>query len=349
MAKAYQHKLAQLKDREHPFAPYVRILGKGKTGSRSLSGDEAFTAMRMILAGEVEDLQLGAFLMLLRVKEESAEELCGFVRAAREHIDAPVGEIAVDLDWSSYAGKKRQLPWFLLSCFALADQGVRVFMHGASGHTMGRLYTDDVLRQLNIPTASNWDDVKTQLQDSQFSFMPLEVLSPELKRIMDFRNYLGLRSPVHTLSRLLNPLAADYSMQSIFHPSYADSHQRAALTLNQPHAAVFKGEGGEIERKPEAVCTVKRVDKGNAFEQAWPRLLEGRQLQPEHLDIDALRALWRGGSSSHTLPHADTPYAEMAVIGTLAIALELLGKAPGPEEAMVLAREWWQQRNRDRL
>jgi len=66
-------------DAEHPFAPYVRILGKGKTGSRSLDFDEARSAFTMILRGTVEPVQLGAFLMLLRVKEETPEELAGFV------------------------------------------------------------------------------------------------------------------------------------------------------------------------------------------------------------------------------------------------------------------------------
>lgn len=341
MAKAYQHKLAQLKDTEHPFAPYVRILGKGKTGSRSLTYDEAFAAMSMIMRGEVEDIQLGAFLMLLRVKEESAAELSGFVQAAREHINAPINSIQVDLDWSSYAGKKRQLPWFLLSCFALADQGARIYMHGASGHTIGRLYTEDVLTQLGIPLANNWQDVEQQLDQHQFSFMPLQALCPELKRIIEFRNYLGLRSPVHTLSRLLNPLAAGYSMQSIFHPAYADSHQQAALDLGQPYAAVFKGEGGEIERKPEATCIVKCVAEGRTFEDNWPKLIDGRQTHPEQLDVEELRLIWQGKT--------DNPYAKLAITGTLAVALKLLGKADSQQAALELANDYWQQRNCDRL
>jgi len=131
---------------EHPFAQYVRILGKGKTGSRSLNADEAYAAMGMIMRGEVEDVQLGAFLMLLRVKEESCEELAGFVRAIRETLNAPV--IAADLDWASYAGKRRQQPWYLLAALALADSGLRVFMHGAAGHTVDRVYSGQVLNAL---------------------------------------------------------------------------------------------------------------------------------------------------------------------------------------------------------
>jgi anthranilate phosphoribosyltransferase len=64
---------------EHPFAEYIRILGKGKKGSRPLTQDEAYHAMKMILAEEVLPIQLGAFLMLMRVKEETPEELAGFL------------------------------------------------------------------------------------------------------------------------------------------------------------------------------------------------------------------------------------------------------------------------------
>jgi len=321
---------------EHAFAPYVRILGKGKTGSRSLSREEARDAMGMILRGEVKDVQLGAFLMLLRVKEESADELAGFVEAARAAVAAP--ELAVDLDWSSYAGKRRQLPWFLLSALTLADQGLRVFMHGAGGHTQGRMYTESALRALGIAPANNWREVEQALAARNFAFLPLRSLCPPLQAMIDLRNDFGLRSPVHTLVRLLNPLRAPYSIQSIFHPPYALRHQQASCDLGQPHACVFKGEGGEVERKPEAVCTVYSVHDGALGEESWPRLVEGRQEQPEILDIEHLRAVWRGA--------ARDSYGELAVISTLAIALRLLGRAADPQRAMAMAEDCWDRRDR---
>lgn len=328
------------KANEHAFAPYVRILGKGKTGSRSLTRDEARDAMRMILRGEVKEIQLGAFLMLLRVKEESADELSGFVEAAREVIAAPT-DIAVDLDWSSYAGKRKHLPWFLLSAFALADNGVRVFMHGASGHTKGRVYTENILNALGIESTTTWPDVSAALDQTQFAFMPLSNLCPPLQAMIDLRNDLGLRSPVHTLVRLLNPLRADYSLQSIFHPAYALHHQNASARLEQPHSSVFKGEGGEIERKPEALCKVHSVHDGVLSEEAWPKLIDGRQDQLENLDIEHLRNVWRG--------EANDEYGELAIIGTLAIALRLLGKTSSCDEAMQLAKDYWDDRNRNRV
>ena len=138
---------------EHPFAQYVRILGKGKNGSRALTQDEAYDAMKMIMANQVSPEQLGAFLMLMRVKEENAEELTGFVQAVRESFKIPKDHPNVQLDWSSYAGKRRQLPWFLLSTLVLAENGIKVFMHGASGHTAGRVYTKDVAPVIGLALA----------------------------------------------------------------------------------------------------------------------------------------------------------------------------------------------------
>ncbi|MBI3904378.1 MAG: hypothetical protein HY309_02150, partial [Pseudomonas fluorescens] len=86
---------------EHPFAQFVRILGKGKRGARDLTRVEAREAMGMVFDEKVEETQLGAFLMLLRHKEESAEEMAGFTEALRERLNPPA--LAVDLDWPTYA------------------------------------------------------------------------------------------------------------------------------------------------------------------------------------------------------------------------------------------------------
>src|SRR5690606_35860716 len=118
---------------EHPLAVFVRILGKGERGARDVTRVEARGAMGMLLDGRTEDTQLGAFLMLLRHKEESAAELAGFTEAVRERIQAP--DIAVDIDWPSYAGKKRHLPWYLLAAKCLAQNRVRILMHGGGAHT----------------------------------------------------------------------------------------------------------------------------------------------------------------------------------------------------------------------
>ncbi len=319
---------------EHLFAQYVRILGKGKTGSRALTFEEAQQAMAMILRGEVEDIQLGAFLMLLRVKEESPEELAGFVSAVREHIGAP--ELAVDLDWASYAGKRRQQPWYILAALALANAGYRIVMHGAAGHTEGRVYSQHTLAALGHEACTDWTQAEAALATSNFAFVPLQTFCAPLQRIIDLKRFFGLRSPVNTLTRLINPCAANYSLQSIFHPAYADSHQAAALRLGQANAAVFKGEAGEAERRPEADLRLHLIENGKAGIEEWPRLVSGRQEKLEQLPLEQLRAVWLGDAKDE--------YGELAVIGTIAIVLRLLGKVANADEAHRQAADLWQLR-----
>ena len=323
---------------EHPFAQYVRILGKGKNGSRALTQEEALDSFRMVMQDEVLPEQLGAYLMLLRVKEEEPEELAGFISAVHETIDLPANAPKVDLDWSSYAGKRRQLPWFILSNLLLAQNGVKIFMHGASGHTDGRLYTKDVLSELGIAPCTSLSEAAQRISDTGFAYLDLEFLSPKLHEIIEMRPILGLRSPVHTIARMLNPFDADYVMQGIFHPGYRPMHQEAALHLGMPHLAVIKGDGGEIERNPDAACLVQSVHDGKMSDEEWPAMFKTRHMKDEELKVPRLRGLWEGSETDE--------YGAAAAIGTTAIALKLLGRADSIDDAELMAADMWQTRNK---
>lgn len=325
---------------EHPFASYVRILGKGKKGSRSLTQQEAFDAMSMILASEVRPEQLGAFLMLLRVKEESPEELTGFVQAARLHAGAPES-LKVDLDWSTYAGKKRHLPWFLLVAFVLSENNVRVFMHGSKGHTPGRLYIEDMLSIFGLSASQNWQQVTEHLEQQQFAYLSITEMVPKLGEIIELRPILGLRSPVHTLCRLINPLEATCTVDGVFHPAYAPMHQKTSQLLGVQQGLTIRGDGGEAEIKPDADCEVRWIHKGELSDELWPRIYPQRFVKEEVLDPDLLLACWRGTIVNE--------YGEGAIISTLGTILILLGKKNDQESALVLARSWWENRNRARF
>lgn len=329
-----------LTEQEHPFAEFIKILGKGKKGSRPLTQDEAYRAMKMILANEVMPIQLGAFLMLMRIKEETCEELAGFVLAARESF-AFKPSIKVELDWSSYAGKRRHLPWFLLSTLLLAENGTKVFMHGAGGHTQGRVYTEKVLQFLGIAPANSLAEAEQQLLANNFSYLSLQHICQPLYDMINLRPVMGLRSPVHTLVRLLNPLQASHSIQGIFHPSYRQVHQNAALLVGEKNMAVLKGEGGETERNPDVECLVQSVREGELLDELWPELFARRHMKDEDLNPEKLAALWRG--------QLQDEFAEATVIATAAVALKLLGKAETQEAAHSLAETYWIERNRDSL
>lgn len=325
----------------HPFARFVRILGRGKTGTRSLELEEAHEAFSMILRGETEDLQLGAFLMLLRVKEESPEELAGFVQASRENMLSPPTDLTVDLDWSSYAGKRHQHPWFVLSMLLLAGAGHRVLVHGCSGHTPGRLYTEQVFTELGLPVAENWNAVEAALADHRPTYFPLETLCGPLAELVHLKPVLGLRSPVNTLTRMLNPCNARASLQSIFHPAYARLHQEADRLLGQPTAMVFKGESGEVELKPNADTRLYRLTTTGSDEILLKRSIDDRVAAVEAPLSAPLKALWRGDTTDD--------YGLRATLGTTAAALLLLDTSLSVPDAREQASDLWRDRDQERL
>lgn len=323
-------------NQEHPFAQYVRILGKGKKGSRSLTEQEAFDAMNMILSGQVEDVQLGAFLMLLRVKEESPEELSGFVKAVKKHI-LPPSDIEVDIDWSSYAGKRRHLPWFIFSILLLSQAGYRIFIHGASGHTHNRLYTEQVLDDLGFTIPNSWRQAESILNQTGFVYMPLRSISPKLAEMINLRHLMGLRSPVHSLSRLINPLNAPLVLQGIFHPPYSGLHQEAGQLLNYKHLAVIKGEGGEIERNPDTFSQVKWSTPELIGEEEWPSFFPKRHVKPQELSLSHMKSVWGD--------EQEDEYAVGAIQCTCAFALKHLQPTLSQAEALEKAKQLWLQRD----
>ncbi|WP_445116155.1 glycosyl transferase family protein [Acinetobacter sp. WZC-1] len=321
-------------DFEHPFAQYVRIIGKGKNGARSLTHAEAYQAFSMILNHEVLDVQLGAFLMLLRVKEESVDELTGFVQATKDQLNFK--PLHVDLDWSSYAGKRKHYPWFLLAALTLAKHGYNIVMHGASGHTLNRIYTEQVLQYLGYPICEHESDVAAQLAQQHFAYLPLHVISPVLSDLIALRNVMGLRSPIHTLARLINPFNAPATLQAIFHPAYRSSHQQAAFQLGYQNSAVIKGEGGEFERNPDARTLICGIRQGTLYQHELPKLTENRSPVEEALDLSIFKAVWEGRQTH--------PYGEIAVTETIGIALYTMGVCSDYDKAMQKAGELWQSR-----
>lgn len=326
---------------EHPFAQYIRIIGKGPRLSRPLTRDEARAATRLILKDEVEPVQLGAFLCILRVRTEDPEEGAGFIDAVRDHLELPDDLPKVDLDWPSYAGKVRQLPYFILAALCLSENGLKIFMHGVEGHTQGRLFTPDVLRVLGIRPCQSVTEAANQLNVSNFAYLGLHAFAPKLDEIIHLKNTLGVRTPVNTFARMINPFGAEHVVQCITHGAYREIHRDCAALLGDD-MLVFKGEGGEIERRPAKPASLKFVNKGIKSEETWPPMHDIAQTMAES-DMDPRRLidLWSG--------KAENPWGESCVIGTIAIILRLKGQAMDCDSAHQQARVIWQARNKDRL
>jgi anthranilate phosphoribosyltransferase len=313
------------------FAGYVATLGRGPGRSRALTRIEAADAMGMLLRGEADPMQVGAFLMLLRYRGEDSGEIAGFVEGARSA--TRLADAGVDLDWPSYgAGRTRGAPWFLLAALALAGAGFRVLMHGTNAFS-GGMSVGQALALLGLPEAGSADAARRRLDGQRFAYIPMRHLCPAIDDLLGVRRLLGLRSPINTVARLLDPGDAPAGVDGVFHPPYIETHLSAAEILGRPRLLVLKGGGGEAERNPRRSVAVHLwvAGRGRA-EQVLSPLTVG---EPDLLEPDPA-ALWRGEQR-----HEET---EARIVATIALGLLAMGRGGDAE-----ARQIWQDRPAGRV
>lgn len=294
---------------------HVRTLGRGPGRSRSLTQDEAFDAMSGMLAEGAAPEAVGALLMLLRMKGETAPEIAGFAAAAQAELpDLP----DVDLDWPSYAaGRTRGAPWFLRSAQRVAEAGHRVLLHGWNGEDRK---VREGLADAGIGIATSPDEAAFLLDQNCIAYLHLEAIHPGLFRLLALRRVLGLRSCINTVCRMLNPAAAGASVQGVFHPSYRLLQLDAAELLGWDNLTILKGGGGEFERNPSKEITVFGLRDGCAFELPYPALLS----TPRRLCSEPGRN-WRDRPPNQ--------FESEIIAGTAAMALDTLGTNRSDAEA----------------
>jgi anthranilate phosphoribosyltransferase len=314
------------------FAGYVATLGRGPGRSRALTRAEARAAMAMVLAGEADPHQVGAFLMLLRYRGEDPEEISGLVDAVRAGAGIDAAGARADLDWPSYgAGKTRGAPWFLLAALALARAGVRVLMHGSNSFSAG-VGVAEALAALRIEPADSLAMAARQLDARNFAYLPLRCLSPAFDRLLELRHLFGLRSPVNTAARLLDPGHAGAGVDGVFHPPYIDVHLGVAERTGRPRLLVVKGAGGEAERTPVKPGTAHVWNGAGRVELALPaRDVPAGDTGAETAAL--LASVWRGEAA---------PGRPLATVrATLALALLALGRAGDADAADDMAAAIW--------
>jgi len=322
---------------ESRFATFVATLGRGPGRSRALTRDEARTAFGMVLRGEADPHQVGAFLMLLRFRGEDAEEITGMVQAARAHAGSGPSGMAVDLDWPSYgAGRTRGAPWFLLSALALARSGITVLMHGSNDFSSG-IAVEDAMAALGLHPDADLASAALTMKAHRFAYLPLRAMVPDLDRLLDMRRLFGLRSPVNTAARLLNPADAPAGVDGVFHPPYIDVHLGVAERMGRHRLLVLKGGGGEAERVPLKPATATVWDLAAGRRELMLPAVDGLRSHPAATDTPAgFASVWTG----ETAP--ETPLA--TIRATISLALLAMGRTDDPARAMEDAASIWAQR-----
>lgn len=323
---------------EQQFKTYIQAIGRGQKSGRTLSQQEAYDAMRLLIEGKATPEQRGAFLMLLRVREETPEELAGFCQALQAVTLPDISDLSVDLDLGCYAGKRRQLPWFILAAILLVRTGKRLFMHGTSEPDSNRLYLDKAFQQLGLDLPVSVGQARKQLDSHGMTYLPLSTINPHLDGLIQLRAQFGLRSCANTLARMFNPSQAPFSLQGVYHKHLDIKHQKTAVLLGTNDVLCFRGEGGEIEYKPEREVTLRFARLTNEFDVDVPAMQQDWKLKNKRMDCALMIDVWTGKNTDD--------YANNAVIGTLSIML-MLTEHKDWDHANQQARSLWDGRERN--
>ena len=225
----------------------IAKIGKGAKASKDLTWDEAKQAMRQLIEGQATPVQVGAFLLAMRVKMESVSELAAFTSAAREY-KAPL-RIATRkplIDVSSYAGKKDTFHALAGSAVIAAAAGVAVLIHGHEG-IPERLSMASVLAALGLPIDLTPEQVAQDVASKGFGYLDIALYHPPLAGFLQLRHELGVRSFFHPVAKMLNPARAPVQIIGVTHPPYFEKTAEALNMLGSRRVIVLRGVEGDPE------------------------------------------------------------------------------------------------------
>ncbi|MBI3283841.1 MAG: DNA-binding protein YbiB [Burkholderiales bacterium] len=242
-------------DQEQPeafaAARYIKVIGRGKDGARSMSREDAQSLYAAMLDGRVSDLEMGAVLLAMRIKGESTEEIAGFMGAAEAHmlrLEPPQHSHYAPLLIPTYNGARKKANLTPLLALLLARRGVPVLVHGVR-HDAGRVTTAEIFEAMQQPLALTAEAAQQQMAQRQPAFLPIDVLSPAMARLLATRRILGVRNSTHTLVKLAQPFAGPaLRLCSYTHPEYFTMLQHYFGTLAPPargDAFLMRGTEGE--------------------------------------------------------------------------------------------------------
>ena len=314
------------------IASYIRHIGRGKDGARSLSTAQSHDLMTQVLDGGVTDLEIGAFALAMRIKTESVDELAGFLEAAHERcIDIHTTRPTVLLP--SYNGARKLPNLTALLALLLSQEGIQVLVHGLE-EDAGRITTAAIFHDLGLPVATDAAQIDDAWARHEPVFIRTEHLCPPLARLLEVRRVVGVRNSAHTIGKLLCPrhLSAALRVVNYTHPEYA---QLLTLFLRQTgaDAALMRGTEGE------PVADARRAPRIDVFLAGQPRpdlslvaqdgVLTALPLLPRSVDAPTT-ALYIQSVVSGEKP---APPSLVSQVECLARALLEMGDAPAREKS----------------
>lgn len=235
----------------------------------SLSASEAEEAMNSILAGEASTAQIAAFLVAMKMKGESADELVGFARAMRGKAKL----VEVDLkglplvDTCGTGGDS--LGTFSVStivAFVLAGAGVHVAKHGNRG-VSSKVGSADLMEALGVRVGMSTEETARAIREAKVAFLFAPAIHPAMKHAQPARAELKMRTVFNLLGPLTNPAGATHQLIGAPSPQSAELMGKALARLGTTRSLIVYGRDGMDEITTTAETDVWEVtDTVRAFQ-----------------------------------------------------------------------------------
>ena len=239
-----------------PFAAakFIKEIGRGKHGARSMTREDAQTLYGAMLDGRISDLEMGGILLSMRIKGESLEEIAGFMAAAEDHMLQLTMLMALahvnyaPIIIPSYNGARKKANLTPLLALLLAREGIPVLVHGVL-HDAGRVASAEIFAHLGIMPSATQEQIQEQIAAGRPALIAIQDLSPTMHRLLEMRRVLGVRNSTHTIVKILQPFTCPaLRLVSYTHPEY-QIMLHEYFTQLAPHesggALLMRGTEGE--------------------------------------------------------------------------------------------------------
>jgi anthranilate phosphoribosyltransferase len=269
---------------------------------RDLGREEARAVMGEIMRGEATPAQIGGFLVGLRAKGETADEIAGCAEAMRDHV-LPVHPRRDDLVDTAGTGGDGAHTLNISTAAALvaAAAGAAVAKHGnrAVSSACG---SADVLEALGFELELSPERIAGSIDELGFGFMFAPTHHPAMRHAAPVRRELATRTVFNVLGPLTNPAGARAQVVGVYAPALVPTLAEVLARLGARRAFVVHGAGGIDELSPAGPNVVCEVREGRVVERTIDPLELGvPRCAPEELrggtpaeNADAIREVFAG-------------------------------------------------------
>jgi anthranilate phosphoribosyltransferase len=227
-----------------------------------LTDEDAYAAMKAIMAGEATDAQIGAYITALRLRGETPAVITGSARAMRERYTPIVTTRRPVVDTCGTGGDgAHTINISTAAAFVTAGAGVAVAKHG-NRSVSSRCGSADVLESLGVNIAVTPDVMAHCLEEIGIAFLYAVSLHPAMKFAIGPRREIAIRTIFNILGPLSNPASAQYGVLGVFSHDMVDIIAAAAVDLDFQHFFVVHGHDGLDEITTTTTTRVGEVKAG---------------------------------------------------------------------------------------